>query len=75
MGHVVVYSVEALYYKPEGCGCHSDEVLGFFIPSSCSIALGSTQPLREISTRILPGGKEQPVFKADNLTAICEPAV
>jgi hypothetical protein len=34
------------------------------------MALGSTQPLREMSTRILPGGKGQPVRGADNLTAI-----
>jgi hypothetical protein len=39
------------------------------------MALGSTQPLTEISTRILPGGKGRPARKADNLTAICEPIV
>jgi hypothetical protein len=39
------------------------------------MALGSTQPLTEMSTRNLPGGKEQPVRKADKLTAICEPIV
>jgi hypothetical protein len=39
------------------------------------MALGSTQPLTEMSTRILPGGKGQLVCKADNLTAICEPIV
>jgi hypothetical protein len=37
------------------------------------MALGSSQPLTEISTRNLPGGKGRPVHKADNLTAICEP--
>jgi hypothetical protein len=37
------------------------------------MALGSTQPVTEMSTRNLPGGKERPVRKADNLTAICEP--
>jgi hypothetical protein len=36
------------------------------------MALGSTQPLTEMSTRNLPGRKERPVRKADNLTAICE---
>jgi hypothetical protein len=36
------------------------------------MALGSTQPLTEISTRNLPGGKGRPVRAADNLTAICE---
>jgi hypothetical protein len=55
-----------------------DEVIGFFIwpnPSSCTMALGSTQPLTEMSTRNLPGGKGWPVRKTDNLTAICEPIV
>jgi hypothetical protein len=36
------------------------------------MALGSTQPLTEISTRNLPGGKGRPARKADNLTVICE---
>jgi hypothetical protein len=44
-------------------------------PSSRTMALGSTQPLTEMSTRNLPGGKRWPVCKADNLTAICEPTV
>jgi hypothetical protein len=39
------------------------------------MALGSTQPLTEMSTRNLRGGKEWPERKADNLTAICEPIV
>jgi hypothetical protein len=38
-------------------------------------ALGSTQPLTEMSTRNLPGGKKQPARRADNLAAICEPNV
>jgi hypothetical protein len=37
--------------------------------------LGSTQPLTEMSTRKIPGGKARPARKADNLTAICEPIV
>jgi hypothetical protein len=41
-------------------------------PSSRTMALGSTQPLTEMSTRILPGGKVWQVSKADNLSAICE---
>jgi hypothetical protein len=36
------------------------------------MALGSTQPLTEMSTRNVPGSKEMPACKADNLTAICE---
>jgi hypothetical protein len=39
------------------------------------MALGSTQPLREMSTRNLPGDKGRSALKADNLTAICEPNV
>jgi hypothetical protein len=39
------------------------------------MALGSTQPLTEMSTRNLPGGKKRPARRADNLTAICEPIV
>jgi hypothetical protein len=38
------------------------------------MALGSTQPLTEMSTRNLPGGEGRQVRKAD-LTAICEPTV
>jgi hypothetical protein len=36
------------------------------------MVLGSAQPLTEIRTRELPGGKWRPARKADNLTAICE---
>jgi hypothetical protein len=39
------------------------------------MALWSTQPVTEMSTRNLPGGKGRPARKADNLTAICEPNV
>jgi hypothetical protein len=35
-------------------------------------ALGSTQPLTEMSTWNLPGGKRRPARKADNCTAIFE---
>jgi hypothetical protein len=35
-------------------------------------ALGSTQPLTEMSTRNLPGGKGLPAHMAENITAICE---
>jgi hypothetical protein len=37
------------------------------------MALGSTYPLTEMSTRNLPGGKGWSACEADNLTAICEP--
>jgi hypothetical protein len=39
------------------------------------MALGSTQPLTEMSTRNLSGGKKRPARKADNLAAIYEPIV
>jgi hypothetical protein len=39
------------------------------------MALESTQPLKEMSTRNLPGGKGRPVLEADNLRAICESIV
>jgi hypothetical protein len=55
-----------------------EEITGFFNwpnPSSRPMTLGSTQPLTEVSTRNLPGGKRRPARKAENLTAICEPIV
>jgi hypothetical protein len=55
-----------------------DKVIGFFNwsnPSSCTMTLVSTQPLTEMSTKNLPGGKGRPESKADNLTAVCEPIV
>jgi hypothetical protein len=38
-------------------------------------SLGSTQPLTEMSTMNILGGKERLARKADNFTAICEPFV
>jgi hypothetical protein len=35
--------------------------------------VGLIQPLTEMSIRNIPGHKELPKSKADNLTAICEP--
>jgi hypothetical protein len=55
-----------------------DGVSGFFNcanPSSSTMALGSNQPLTEMSTINLPGIKGCLVCKADNLTAICDPSV
>jgi hypothetical protein len=59
-------------------GSIPDEVTGFFNwpnSSSRTMALGSTQPLTEMSTRNLPGGEGQPARGADSLTAICEQIV
>jgi hypothetical protein len=51
----------------------------FFInlpnPSSRTMALWLNQPLTEMSTRYLPGGKKRPACRADKLAAICEPNV
>jgi hypothetical protein len=44
-------------------------------PSSLTMGLLLSQPLTEMSTRNLPGGKERPERKVDNLTAICKPTV
>jgi hypothetical protein len=58
-------------------GSIPDEVDFFNLPnpSSRTMALGSTQPLTETSTRNLPGGKGPPAHRADNLTALCGPTV
>jgi hypothetical protein len=51
------------------------DVIGFFDwpnPSSRTMALPSTQPLPEMSTRNIPRGKGLPARKAENLTAISE---
>jgi hypothetical protein len=55
-----------------------DVVSGFFNSSKLStrtMALGSTQPVTEMSTRYLPWGKGRPAREAGNLTAIREPIV
>jgi hypothetical protein len=74
MGHAV-----AKHYvtSRKFAGSSPDEVVFYNLPnpSSRTMALGSTQPLTEISTRIFLGGKGRPALKADNLTAICEPIV
>jgi hypothetical protein len=49
--------------------------LDFSIDLIIPAALWSTQPLTEMSTRNLPGGKGRPARKADNFTVICEPIV
>jgi hypothetical protein len=64
-----------IYRHPTGLS--SDEVNVFILPnpSSRTMALGSTQPLTEISIgNLLGGGEGWPVCKAD-VTAVCEPTV
>jgi hypothetical protein len=72
--------VAQLHYATsrKGPGSVPDDVTKFFNlpnPSSRTMALESTQPLTETSTRNLFRGKERPARKADNLAAICEPIV
>jgi hypothetical protein len=54
-----------------------DEVDFFNLPnpSSRTMVLESTQPLTEMSTWNLPGGKKWPARRADNLAAIYEPNI
>jgi hypothetical protein len=57
-------------------GSIPDYVIGFFnVPnlSSRTMALGMTQPLTEMSTRVVLGVKGWQERKSDNLTAIHEP--
>jgi hypothetical protein len=49
-------------------------LLEFSIDSNPSSTMAA-QPLTEMSTRNLPGGKGQSARKADSLIAICEPIV
>jgi hypothetical protein len=54
-------------------GSIPDGVIGIFQwhnPSGPTMALGSTHPLTEMSTRCISWGQRRPVRKADNLTAI-----
>ena len=44
-GHAVAQLIEALRYKPEGCGFDSCCVIDINLPS-----LGSTQPITDMST-------------------------
>jgi len=58
-GHMVAQLVETLRYKPEGCGfdsrwCHWN--FDWHNPSGCTMALGLTQPLTEMSTRNISWG-------------------
>jgi hypothetical protein len=63
-----------LCYKPKSRRIDS-RFLNWPNPSSRTMALGSTQPLTEMSTRNLPGGRGGKGRKArniNNLKAICE---
>jgi hypothetical protein len=89
MPYTVVTYVSAVWQGARGsvvawgtmlqAGSIPDEVIALFFnlpkPSSRTMSLGSTQSLREMSIRNLPGGKGRPARKADTLTAIRESIV
>jgi hypothetical protein len=58
-------------------GSSPNKVDFFNLPNSSSltVALGSTQPLTEMSTRNLPWDKGRPARRVDKFTAICEPII
>jgi len=61
VGHEVAQLAEALCSKPEDRGFDSEGVIGIFHsynPSSHIMVLGSTQPLTEMSTRVISWGIE-----------------
>jgi len=69
LGHAVAQMVEATSRKV--AGSIPNGVNGIFYwhnPSGRTMALGSTQPLTEMSTRNIFKGERRPVRKADNLT-------
>jgi hypothetical protein len=74
-GHLVcIQDLRGFHTAQDRCNYY---VLFFNSPNPFrrNMALGSTQPLTEMCTRNLPGGKGGPARKADNLIAICEPIV
>jgi hypothetical protein len=68
---------EALCYKLEGRRfmCRCGGFLNVPNPASRTMAVGPTQPLTEMSTKNLPGGKKRPAPRADNLAPIYKPNV
>jgi hypothetical protein len=54
--------------RPTPSRGHFEIILLYIYSTNCIMALGSTHPLTDRSTRILPGGKQWPARNADNLT-------
>jgi hypothetical protein len=69
--------VEALCYKLKDRRFESQMRWIFSIYLSFQPHYGPEvdQPLTEMSTRNLPGGKKRPARRADKIAAICEPNV
>ena len=67
MRYAVAQLVEALRYKLGSIPGVTIWIFHWCNPSGRTIALGSTQPLTEISTKNIPGGKRRPAHRADNL--------
>jgi hypothetical protein len=67
--------MDASFHIPSSLLFTKHSIFNLPNPSSCTVDLGSTQPLTEMCTSNLPGGKGRPALKADSLTAICEPIV
>jgi hypothetical protein len=71
-------NIQGDYTSRKVAGSFPDKVIRFFNwpnPSNRIMAQMSTHSQTEMSTRNLPGSKERPAHKADNLTAICEATV
>jgi hypothetical protein len=70
--------VQPLFYKQEDVNSIPSDLIEFLNlphPSRSTMDLGSIQPLKEMSTKDLNGGRVWPAPKADNLTAIYESTV
>jgi hypothetical protein len=67
--HAMTQMVEALLYK--SCVRFPDGVFGiihWYNPSGCTVALGSTQPVRQMTTRDIFWRWRRPMLRADNIT-------
>jgi hypothetical protein len=57
--------------ESRGFESHDVDFFNLPNPSSRAMALGSTQPLIEISAKNCPWDNGRPALRKDNLTAIC----